>query len=99
MISNDDNKNKNDVHSIEHVVPKSLYITSYGKRTNPLNFMPSHRSVNSDRGTLKFDFDGDIVQSKTTAKVVGDDRELEGGVDKDKECDVPEKTRGDIERY
>ena len=72
---------------------------SNGASVNPLNFLPSHSTVNSKRGTRLFDFDGDTVESETLAKVDGDSRNFQAGFDKDGEWVVePLLTRGDIAR-
>jgi endonuclease I len=97
------------IHSIEHVVPKSYYEDmlknrlgerkSNGASVNPLNFLPSHSTVNSKRGNKVFDFDGNTVESETLAKVDGDSRNFQAGFDKDEEWVVePLLTRGDIAR-
>ena len=96
------------IHSIEHVVPKSTYYdnleTRLGQRkangasVNPLNFLPSHSTVNSKRGTRLFDFGGDIVESETLAKVDRDSRKFQAGKDEDGEWVVPLLSRGDIAR-
>lgn len=96
------------IHSIEHVVPKSSYEDtlderlgnqkSNGASVNPLNFLPSHSTVNSKRGTRFFDFNGDTVESETLAKVDGDARIFQAGADETGEWVVPLVTRGDIAR-
>jgi hypothetical protein len=104
-----DGNGGNDIHSIDYVVPKSTYEDALTKRLgkrksngasiNPLNFLPSHRTINSKRRAKIFDFDGDTVESETLAKVDGDSRRFQAGVDEDGNwVGEPLMTRGDIAR-
>lgn len=105
----DDDGGDNNIHSIEHVVPKSTYekvLTSRlgeqksnGASINPLNFLPSHIAINTTKRKLKvFDFDGDSVESEALAKVDGQSRAFQAGVDNEGEWVVPLVSRGDIAR-
>ncbi len=110
LIDNlNDGIGSNNIQSIEHVVPKSTYEEklrrrlgvnkSNGASINPLNFLPSHRTINSKRGTRAFDFNGGIVQSETLAEVDGMSRSFQAGADDEGEWVVePLLTRGDIAR-
>ena len=97
------------IHSIEHVVPKSTFeamlkdrlgeLKANGASVNPLNFLPSHETVNIKRRSKVFDFDGDTIESETLAEVEGDSRAFEAGKDKDGEWVIePLLSRGDIAR-
>jgi len=97
----------NNIRSIEHVVPKGTYednldswlgvSKSNGASINPLNFLPSHRTINSKRNQIVFDFDGDTVVSEALAEVDRMSRRFTG-VDAQGQWVMPLMSRGDIAR-
>ncbi len=94
-------------YSIEHIIPKSFlrsYLTTNGaesfiKRgatTNPFNFAPAHRSLNTTRSSFPFDFDGDKIVRDFRISL--EPNYTDYGMDFEMEWVVPTKTRGDIAR-
>jgi endonuclease/exonuclease/phosphatase family metal-dependent hydrolase len=95
-------------HTIEHIVPRS-FINEYlmrkrvprsvrfGAETNPLNFVPADRTLNSRRSSFQFDFQGDEV--KRPHKIhLNPQAYSSTGHDTDEEWVVPKRSQGDIAR-
>ena len=95
-------------HTIEHIVPRSFlqeYLLServprsirFGADTNPLNWVPADRTLNSRRSSFQFDFNDDkVVRPKKIH--LNPDAYSNTGKDNDEEWVVPTRSRGDIAR-
>ena len=95
-------------HTIEHIVPRSFlqeYLISkriprsirFGADTNPLNWVPADRSLNSRRSSFQFDFNDDkVVRPKQIH--LNPEAYSSTGIDSDEEWVVPTRSRGDIAR-
>ncbi|AOR25153.1 endonuclease [Clostridium taeniosporum] len=103
------------LHSIEHIFPKGQmkeYLKSKnikdtiikGATTNPLNFAPAHREINSYRGHLPFDIEYEEFDGKINAKIIRKVRlQFEPnynywGRDHEDEWLVPPISRGNVAR-
>ena len=94
-------------YSIEHIIPKS-FLKDYlgakdiasrikrGATTNPFNFAPAHRDLNSSRGSFPFDFEDDKIVRNFRISL--EHSYTDYGLDAEMEWVVPSKTRGDIAR-
>ena len=95
-------------HTIEHIVPRSFlqeYLLSqrvprsirFGADTNPLNWVPADRTLNSRRSSFQFDFNDDkVVRPKKIH--LNPEAYSRTGMDNDEEWVVPNRSRGDIAR-
>ena len=95
-------------HTIEHIVPRSFlqeYLISqriprnirFGADTNPLNWVPAERALNSRRSSFQFDFNDDkVVRPKQIH--LNPEAYSSTGMDNDEEWVVPTRSRGDIAR-
>ncbi len=95
-------------HTIEHIVPRSFlqeYLLSqriprnvrFGADTNPLNWIPADRTLNSRRSSFQFDFNDDkVVRPKEIH--LNPEAYHATGIDSDEEWVVPKRSRGDIAR-
>ena len=95
-------------HTIEHIVPRSFlqeYLLSqriprnvrFGADTNPLNWVPADRTLNSRRSSFQFDFNDDkVVRPKEIH--LNPEAYHTTGMDNDEEWVVPKRSRGDIAR-
>ena len=95
-------------HTIEHIIPRSFineYLMSqrvprnirFGAETNPLNWVPAERALNSRRSSFQFDFNDDkVVRPKQIH--LNPDAYSSTGIDSDEEWVVPTRSRGDIAR-
>lgn len=69
----------------------------FGAETNPLNFVPADRTLNSRRSSFQFDFQGDEV--KRPHKIhLNPQAYSSTGHDTDEEWVVPKRSQGDIAR-
>ncbi|MGB1311934.1 MAG: endonuclease, partial [Leucothrix sp.] len=95
-------------HTIEHIVPRSFlqeYMISkriprnvrFGADTNPLNWVPADRTLNSQRSSFQFDFNDDKV-IRPREIYLNPDAYSSTGIDGDEEWVVPTRSRGDIAR-
>ena len=94
-------------YSIEHIIPKS-FLKKYlkkektpenvikGATTNPLNFAAAHRVINSARGKLPYDVEGDKVKRQYELGLTGIYPDY--GKDAEKEWVMPMRTQGDLSR-
>lgn len=98
----------NETHSIEHVIPQSVLRDRLqgqgrpsnvvkGSKTNPLNFMPAHRVLNSRRGSAEFDSEDDAIVTSRPIPL-SPEAHLITGMDLEKEWVIPVRTQGDIAR-
>ena len=95
-------------HTIEHIIPRSFlqeYLMSqriprnirFGADTNPLNWVPADRTLNSRRSSFQFDFNNDkVVRPKKIH--LNPEAYYKTGIDNDDEWVVPKRSRGDIAR-
>ena len=95
-------------HTIEHIVPRSFlqeYMINqriprnirFGADTNPLNWVPADRTLNSQRSSFQFDFNDDKVV-RPRQIYLNPEAYSSTGMDNDEEWVVPTRSRGDIAR-
>ncbi|RVU84824.1 endonuclease I [Leucothrix sargassi] len=95
-------------HTIEHIVPRSFlqeYLirkriprnVRFGAETNPFNWVPADRTLNSRRSSFQFDFEGDKVVRPEHIHL-NPDAYASTGTDHDEEWVVPKRSQGDIAR-
>ena len=95
-------------HTIEHIVPRSFlqeYLirkriprnVRFGAETNPFNWVPADRKLNSSRSSFQFDFQDDKVVRPEQIHL-NPDAYASTGTDADEEWVVPQRSRGDIAR-
>ena len=95
-------------HTIEHIVPRSFlqeYMirkrvprnVRFGAETNPFNWVPADRKLNSRRSSFQFDFHGDEIVRPEHIHL-NPDAYASTGTDADEEWVVPKRSQGDIAR-
>jgi endonuclease/exonuclease/phosphatase family metal-dependent hydrolase len=95
-------------HTIEHIVPRSFlqeYLirkrvprnVRFGAETNPFNWVPADRQLNSSRSSFQFDFENDKVV-RPEKIFLNPDAYASTGTDADEEWVVPKRSQGDIAR-